>query len=193
MNIKFTVAILMLTMTKLVGGTIDGALFKIDSDSVHLDKVLLAPNEIRPKKEPPLVINSISYLCTIGDVYAIFREGNVGRGDPISPEGEVTDTFDLTSESYRFVSVVCRENGIFTVGVHIQQIEYRDSIKNSNAIYISLRSRSSSDLVKSLDLILQKLEIGFDVAKTKTPLYKNGFSESLNNIKKALKAANKEA
>ena len=191
MNIKITTLLFFLMASKLFGTTIEGSLFKIDSDLLCVQKVLIAPNEVKPQKEPPLIINSITYLCTLGNSHAIFREGNVARSDPALFETEIIDTIEVTSELYRFVNIVCIEKTVVVVGILIQQMEYSNSIKNSNSIYISLRGKNKESLEKALDLLSKNFQISFDSSDAKKSLHKSGFRKSSDAIKKMLEEAEK--
>jgi hypothetical protein len=186
MKYKIVFLIMILTMTKLCGAVIEGALFRIDDDSVEIGKVFVSSNEIVAKKEPPVSINSITYLCTTGSTYLVLREGNVAKSDPASFDAKILGSFDTTHRSYRFIHEVFSDDGVITASIYILQTEYADSSRYSNKIFISIRGKGKSDIINAIALLSDKMKVSFDVKKEYSALGKNGFGEIVENITKTL-------
>lgn len=173
-------------VAELNGSTVEGSLFNIQSEAIQIDKILISPNEIFSKKEPPLRINAITYLCNSGNVQALIREGNVARSDPSRLDSEMLCEFEASSELYRYTCVICVDGEIITIGVLMQQMEYQNSIKNSNSIYISLRGKTNYDLIKTLRLLSDQCKINFNTNESGIALSGLGFNTVIDRVEKAL-------
>jgi hypothetical protein len=190
MNIKILPIICIFIMVKLHGGDIEGSLLKINSGSLQVAKVFLSTNEIPSMKEPPLSINSITYLCAINDTHLVIREGNVMTSDPSSPSVRVLGSTDITSGPHRFIYIACIDDGVMVVGIHIQQAEYLHSHKMSNAIYISFRGRDAEDIINAILLLSNKMEMRFDARGKYTPLNTTGFGKGMADMIEILRRQN---